>query len=155
MFAIKTNHSPKTLPGMCVDYYSKSSKKLLKRRKVQSTRSSPDSPDMSGNFQNVRRRAAVKFNQMSGEKLQMSGEAKKDFAYTESGIYIQLSYTLKKFTLLTGILQTHGAHLSACLWRAVTSMCNSCWGCWPPTHSFMLMAKPFLPHTPSPRYLKM
>ncbi len=34
------------------------------------------------NFQNVRRRAAVKFNQMSGEKLQMSGEAKKDFAYT-------------------------------------------------------------------------
>ncbi len=35
------------------------------------------------NFQNVRRRAAVKFNQMSGEKFQMSGEAKKDFAYTE------------------------------------------------------------------------
>ncbi len=34
------------------------------------------------NFQNVRRRAAVKFNEMSGEKLQMSGEAKKDFAYT-------------------------------------------------------------------------
>ena len=33
-------------------------------------------------FQNVRRRAAVKFNQMSGEKVQMSGEAKKDFAYT-------------------------------------------------------------------------
>ena len=35
------------------------------------------------NFQNVRRRAAVKFNQMSGEKLQMSGEAEKDFAYTD------------------------------------------------------------------------
>ncbi len=34
------------------------------------------------NFQNVRRRATVKFNQMSGEKLEMSGEAKKDFAYT-------------------------------------------------------------------------
>ena len=25
---------------------------------------------------------AVKFNQMSGEKVQMSGETKKDFAYT-------------------------------------------------------------------------
>ena len=31
------------------------------------------------NFQNVRRRAAVKFNQISGEKLQMSGEAEKVF----------------------------------------------------------------------------
>ena len=33
-------------------------------------------------FQNVRRRAAVKFNQMSDEKLQMSSEAQKYFAYT-------------------------------------------------------------------------
>ena len=33
------------------------------------------------NFQNIRRRAAAKFNQMSCEKLQMSGEAKKDFVY--------------------------------------------------------------------------
>ncbi len=40
------------------------------------------------NFQNVRRRAAVKFNQMSGEKLQMSGEAEKDFAYTDYQQYI-------------------------------------------------------------------
>ena len=31
------------------------------------------------NFQNVRRRAVVKFNQMSGERLQMSGEAQKVF----------------------------------------------------------------------------
>ncbi len=31
-------------------------------------------------------RAAVKFNQMSGEKVQMSGEAKKDFAYTDAHI---------------------------------------------------------------------
>ncbi len=35
------------------------------------------------NFQNVRIRAAVKFNQMSGEKLQMSGEAKEDFVHTD------------------------------------------------------------------------
>ncbi len=31
------------------------------------------------NFRNVRRRAVVKFNQMSGERLQMSGEAQKVF----------------------------------------------------------------------------
>ncbi len=31
------------------------------------------------NFQNVRRRAVVKFNQMSGERPQMSGEAQKVF----------------------------------------------------------------------------
>ena len=31
------------------------------------------------NFQNVRRRAVVKFNKMSGERPQMSGEAQKVF----------------------------------------------------------------------------
>ncbi len=39
----------------------------------------------AGHVRRISKRAAVKlikFNQMSGEKLQMSGEAKKDFAYT-------------------------------------------------------------------------
>ncbi len=34
------------------------------------------------NFGNVWRRAVVKFNQMSGEKLEMSGEAQNNFAYS-------------------------------------------------------------------------
>ncbi len=33
-------------------------------------------------FGNVRRRAVVEFNQMSGEKLEMSGEAQNNFAYS-------------------------------------------------------------------------
>ncbi len=35
------------------------------------------------NFGNVRRRAVVKFNQMSGEKLEMSGKAQNNFAYSD------------------------------------------------------------------------
>ncbi len=34
------------------------------------------------NLENVRRRAIVKSNQMSGEKLEMSDEAQNDFAYS-------------------------------------------------------------------------
>ena len=34
-------------------------------------------------FENVRRRAIVKSNQMSGEKLEMSGEAQNNFAYSD------------------------------------------------------------------------
>ena len=34
---------------------------------------------------NVWRRATVKFNQMSGEEVKMSGEAQKDFVYSEAG----------------------------------------------------------------------
>ena len=34
------------------------------------------------NFGNVRRRAVVKFNQMSGKKLEMSGQAQNKFAYS-------------------------------------------------------------------------
>ena len=34
------------------------------------------------NFGNVWRRAVVKFNQMSGEKLEMSSEAQNNFAYS-------------------------------------------------------------------------
>ena len=49
---------------------------------TQSTQSSLDMPDKPGENKNVRRRAAVKFNQMSGEKVKMSGEAKKNFVYT-------------------------------------------------------------------------
>ncbi len=33
-------------------------------------------------MKNVRRRAPVKFNQMSGEEVKMSGEAQKNFVYT-------------------------------------------------------------------------
>ena len=33
-------------------------------------------------IENVRRRAPVKFNQMSGEEVEMSGEAQKNFVYT-------------------------------------------------------------------------
>ena len=45
-------------------------------------RNSPDSLDMSSEFGNVRRRAVVKFNQMSGEKLEMSGSAQYNFTYS-------------------------------------------------------------------------
>ncbi len=33
-------------------------------------------------IKNVRRRVPVKFNQMSGEEVEMSGEAQKNFVYT-------------------------------------------------------------------------
>ncbi len=42
---------------------------------VQSTRS-------PAKIKNVRRRATVKFNQMSGKEVKMSGEAQKNFVYT-------------------------------------------------------------------------
>ncbi len=47
----------------------------------QSTGSSAHIP---AKMKNVRQRAPVKFNQMSGEEVQMSGEAKKNFVYTDS-----------------------------------------------------------------------
>ena len=34
-------------------------------------------------FENVRRRVVVKFNQMSGKKLEMSGKVLNNFAYSE------------------------------------------------------------------------
>ena len=36
-------------------------------------------------FENVRRRAIVQFNKMSGEKLEMSGKAQSNFAYSGRG----------------------------------------------------------------------
>ncbi len=50
------------------------------------------------NFQNVRRRAAVKFNQMSGKNLQMSSEAQTVFTYTEFCFKLTLELNFSAFT---------------------------------------------------------
>ena len=52
-------------------------KHKLRVREIRRTRRT-----CPANFGNVRRRAVVKSNQMSGEKLEMSGEAQNNFAYS-------------------------------------------------------------------------
>ncbi len=88
--------------GLNINFQKKKSIKNMKRRKkggkdnsvreVRRTRRT-----CQANFQNVRRRAAVKFNQMSGGKHQMSGQAKKDFAYTGTKIILQFQDRIYKY----------------------------------------------------------
>ncbi len=65
----------------------------LRRRVLEIRRTRRTCP---ANFGNVRRRALVKFNQMSGEKLQMSGEAQKNFAYSAQAILDTLLFALPR-----------------------------------------------------------
>ena len=66
------------LPNKTLIIYKKIGIKYIRVREIRRTRRT-----CPAIFENVRRRAVVKFNQMSVEKLEMSGEAQNNFAYSE------------------------------------------------------------------------
>ena len=57
------------------------------------------------NFGNVRQRAVFKFKQMSGEKLQMSGEAQNNFAYSVIDKSLQRSFSSDILCIFSSVAQ--------------------------------------------------